>query len=331
MLAKQPVSLGAFVTEAPFPPKLRRRPGSWRIELNVTQLEYVCAVVAHGGVRKAAAHLSVTPQAISSSIHKLERELGCTLFERTARELHPTNLCLRFAERAKVILIAQQGLSEMVKADSHGFSTERHFRLYVPGLNGRGELFDDEMYASFSSQNPAVHLDVWAQSSDSCEAALMLDLADAAVTFERDKSINIDYREIGSVPLVVLCSEDNRAVPHDEMRPDQLSCNRIAMPVNLSVCLRSFLRRSSFDITTLPLRNTGYGMEDQLAFIRSGGLVLAWGNAPLAKEPGVRIVRFARQQEPRIPLFFCNKRGAWTQLHQTMYWFLLEELQKLMG
>ena len=298
--------------------------------MNFTQLEYLCAVLEYGGVRRASAHLNVTPQAISSSIHKLERELDCILFERTALELHPTNLCLRIGERAKSILIAQQGLKEMTNACHGGFPTEKHFRLYVPGLNGRGDLFDDEMYESFSSQNPMVHLDVWAQSSDSCEAALLLDLADSAVTFERDKNINIDYREIGSIPLVVLCSNDNQTIPRSTIRPDQLSDSLIAMPINLSVCLRSFLRRSSFDITTLPLRNTGYGIEDQLDFIHSGGLVLALGNAPLAKEPNVRIVCFNQLQAPRIPLFFCNKRGEWTQLHQTTYWFLFKELQKMM-
>lgn len=299
--------------------------------MNFTQLEYLRAVLEYKGVRKASSHLNVTPQAISSSIHKLERELGCTLFERTGLELHPTCLCLHLAERANTILIAQQELREMAKTSSGSFSAEKHFRLYVPGLNGRGDLFDDEMYESFSSHNPIVHLDVWAQSSDSCEAALMLDLADSAVTFERDKNISIDYRQIGSVPLVILCSKDNRFIPNDAIRPDQLSNNLIAMPINLSVCLRSFLRKSSFDITSLPLRNTGYGTDDQLEFIYDGGLVLALSNAPLAKKPNVRTVQFDQLQAPKIPLFFCNKRGEWTQLHQTMYWFLLEELQKLMG
>lgn len=299
--------------------------------MNVTQIEYLAAVIEYGGVRKASAHLNITPQAISSSIHKLERELGCALFERNGLELRPTSLCLHFAERASTILIIQQELKEMAKATSGGFPAEKHFRLYVPGLHGRGDLFDNEMYDSFSAQNPAVHLDVWAQSSDSCEAALMLNLADAAVTFERDRNINIDYREIGSIPLVVLCSTENQAVPRNVVLPEQLSDSLIAMPVNLSICLRSFLRRSSFDITTLPLRNTGYGMDDQLEFIQSGGLILGLENAPLAKEPDVRTVRFNQPQEPRIPLFFCNKRGEWTQLHQTMYWFLLDALQKLMG
>lgn len=298
--------------------------------MNFTQLEYLRAVLEYKGVRKASAHLHVTPQAISSSIHKLERELGCTLFERTGTELHPTRLCLHLADRAETILIAQQELREMAKANYGNFPEEKHFRLYVPGLNGRGDLFDDNMYESFSSLNPSIHLDVWAQSSDSCEAALMLDLADSAVTFERDKSIGIDYREIGSLPLVILCSEDNQSVPNGAIFPEQLSDNLIAMPINLSVCLRSFLRRGGFDITTLPLRNTGYGTEDQLDFIYGGGLVLALSNAPLAKEPNVRTIHFNQAQAPRIPLFFCNKRGEWTQLHQSMYWFLLERLQKMM-
>lgn len=48
--------------------------------MNFTQLENLDAVLEYGGVRRAAAHLGVTPQAVSSSIRKLERELGCALF-----------------------------------------------------------------------------------------------------------------------------------------------------------------------------------------------------------------------------------------------------------
>lgn len=75
--------------------------------MNFTQLENLDAVLEYGGVRRAAAHLGVTPQAVSSSIRKLERELGCALFERVGIELRPTGFCLRFANQAKSVLIAE--------------------------------------------------------------------------------------------------------------------------------------------------------------------------------------------------------------------------------
>lgn len=47
------------------------------------QLEYFLAVVQHGGVNRAAAHLHVSQPTISTALRRLERELGGLLFERT--------------------------------------------------------------------------------------------------------------------------------------------------------------------------------------------------------------------------------------------------------
>lgn len=59
--------------------------------MNVRQLEVFRAVVALGGVAKAAQSLGISQPAISRMIKHAEATLGFQLFERMGRRLHPTD------------------------------------------------------------------------------------------------------------------------------------------------------------------------------------------------------------------------------------------------
>src|SRR3954467_1879436 len=48
------------------------------------------AIVERGSFVRAAAHLGITPSALSQTIRGLEEELGVTLLHRTTRSLAPT-------------------------------------------------------------------------------------------------------------------------------------------------------------------------------------------------------------------------------------------------
>ena len=56
-------------------------------KLDLNKLHTFAAVVAHGGVSSAAAHLGRTPSAVSQSISTFERVLGVKLFDRVGRRL----------------------------------------------------------------------------------------------------------------------------------------------------------------------------------------------------------------------------------------------------
>src|SRR6476469_5549333 len=55
--------------------------------MDLRQLEYVVAVVEHGGFTKAAAALHVAQPSLSQGVRGLERELGVELFERVGRSV----------------------------------------------------------------------------------------------------------------------------------------------------------------------------------------------------------------------------------------------------
>jgi LysR family transcriptional activator of nhaA len=58
--------------------------------LDHQRLVYLNAVIEHGGVLKAARHLSVAASTISQQLRVLQRESGLELFQRDGRKLRPT-------------------------------------------------------------------------------------------------------------------------------------------------------------------------------------------------------------------------------------------------
>src|SRR5690242_506623 len=54
------------------------------------ELEILMAVVAAGGMRKAAEHLHLSQPAVSKAVADLEHTLGVTLLDRSPRGIEPT-------------------------------------------------------------------------------------------------------------------------------------------------------------------------------------------------------------------------------------------------
>ncbi|MGO8858262.1 MAG: LysR substrate-binding domain-containing protein [Steroidobacteraceae bacterium] len=66
---------------------------------HVQSLAPFVQIVKRGSFSAAAAHLGITPPAVSKSVARLERELGVRLFNRTTRQLHLTGEGREFYER----------------------------------------------------------------------------------------------------------------------------------------------------------------------------------------------------------------------------------------
>lgn len=72
--------------------------------MKLTQLQYFCGVVEHGGFISAARELSVAQPALSRQISDLEKELECQLLERGPAGTKVTASGRRFYSRAKNVL-----------------------------------------------------------------------------------------------------------------------------------------------------------------------------------------------------------------------------------
>jgi LysR family transcriptional regulator of abg operon len=85
--------------------------------VKLNQLRDLVAIVERGGLRAAARHLDVAQSALTRSIRELERELGCTLFERDARGMVLTPMGRLFHQRASSAMNdLQRGREELEQA-----------------------------------------------------------------------------------------------------------------------------------------------------------------------------------------------------------------------
>src|SRR3954470_2587299 len=89
--------------------------------MELRQVEYVVAVVDHGGFTRAAAALHVTQPSLSSGVATLERELGVALFHRLGRRVALTSAgeailapAQRLLREAASVRDAVAGVAELV-------------------------------------------------------------------------------------------------------------------------------------------------------------------------------------------------------------------------
>lgn len=73
-------------------------------------LEYLTAVVEHGGFNAAARKLGVAAPSVHRLVKALEAELGMVLLDRSASPMQPTPDALTYVERARQLLRELQGL-----------------------------------------------------------------------------------------------------------------------------------------------------------------------------------------------------------------------------
>ena len=104
--------------------KIKEKISLWENSM-VDNLEYY-KVFYHVGrlhsITLAAKELSISQPAVSQSIHQLERNLGCTLFQRTARGMKFTaegDLLFRYVERGyEQIELGEQRLEQMLHLEA---------------------------------------------------------------------------------------------------------------------------------------------------------------------------------------------------------------------
>jgi len=97
-------------------------------------LSALAAIVQHGTFARAAAHLRVSPSALSQTIRGLEERLGVRLLNRTTRSVAPTDAGARLLARV-VPAMAELDTAVADVASAHGRVAGR-LRLNLPRMAG---------------------------------------------------------------------------------------------------------------------------------------------------------------------------------------------------
>lgn len=295
--------------------------------MNLRQLEYIRAIARFGNVRKAASSVGVSPQAVSSAVGKLEAELGIRLVERKGRELCLTVQGHRFASESAKVLNEVDGLKSFSTTRAPGISPDGHFRLYVPGFGARGSLFINEAYELFVQKHNDIHLDVWHQSGATCIESLQLRISDAAITLSKRPDERLDFRELGQLELKAIVPAD-LACTDSHIDSSSLSSLKIAAPINFSETLAALSSIGGIDLAALKFRDVSASdIQMQADFVDRGGLIFTLSKSPLAAGlSGIREVSIGDTAHPKMTVYYCTRKGEWSDRHQRVYWHLLETL-----
>ncbi len=143
--------------------------------MDTRQLAAFCAVIDRASFSQAAEQLGVTQPAVSLAVRSLERRLGATLIDRSARHAEPTDAGRLVYRHAQRILAAEGELVHGLAA-SEGEPTGH---LVLAASAGPGERFMPALLVAFRDRYPAVTV------------ALRVDAGDAVVDRVLDRHVEM--------------------------------------------------------------------------------------------------------------------------------------------
>lgn len=180
-------------------------------------IEIFCAIMDHGSVTSAARILGVSQPAVSSSLGKLEKLLGYSLFLRQARTLVPTTEAKLLHSEAIHILSALDRFGATAEEIYDG----RRGVLTIATHPNAAISWLPSVAAEFRRERPNVHLRFLSRSSGEVRAlaaASAIDLGIAEAPFANAELVLHRY----ALPRVAVIPNQHRLAAHEVLSPQLL-------------------------------------------------------------------------------------------------------------
>ena len=124
--------------------------------MTITQLQYIIAVDTHRHFARAAESCFVTQPTLSMQIHKLEEELGVTIFDRSRKPLQPTDIGTQILEQARIVISEEKRIDEIIQ--QHKGEIAGDFKLAI--IPTVASTLLPRFLKCFISQYPKVNLQI---------------------------------------------------------------------------------------------------------------------------------------------------------------------------
>lgn len=197
--------------------------------MELHQLRYVLAVVEQGSFTAAAAAVRVHQSGVSTQVQKLERELGVTIFDRSARRVTLTPEGEQVVAQARAAVAAVDEVAETANA-LRGLVVGSLRIGTVMGF-AWGLLFD--ALADIHAQHPGVDIRLHEGESDELIRQVRsgaLDVALAAWSGDGPDGLDVDV--VLDDVLVAVVARDHPWAARTRVRPSELArADLIALPV----------------------------------------------------------------------------------------------------
>ncbi|APR80942.1 Transcriptional regulator, LysR family protein [Minicystis rosea] len=189
-------------------------------------LEAFCRTYETGSFTRAAHALSVTPQATSRSVARLERTLGVTLFRRTTRSLSPTDAAHRYyALCVQALSLLSAGEREIASGRK---ATTGRVRISAPTTYGHHRLLPS--LGAFRERFPGVEVEV---NLGNHNIDFVRDGYDLAVRMGAVDDKTLVARKLGDFAVGVYASQSYVARHGAPQKPEDLArhtCVTFIMP-----------------------------------------------------------------------------------------------------
>jgi DNA-binding transcriptional LysR family regulator len=188
--------------------------------MELHQLRYFLAVVDEGSFTAAAEAVQISQSGISTQIQKLERELGLSLIDRSARRVALTDAGATLVPHARRAVAAVEGVT-VAAQEIRGLVVGSLRVATVTGLVWP-RLFD--ALAAVHAQHPGIDIRLREGVSEDHVTAVRDGTVDvAAAAWADDEPAGVEVSVVVDDPLVAVVGRDHPWAGRDRLRPDELA------------------------------------------------------------------------------------------------------------
>lgn len=190
--------------------------------MDLRQLEHFIAVANEMSFSRAAQQVHVVQSALSTSVSKLEKELGVELFDRSKQQIKITPAGEVFRERAQHVIQTAQSAKDSMRV-YHGELTGT---IDLGSLIAFGKLDVPRVLGEFHRKYPAVRIKLRQSQTGSAAylpaiAAGTLDLA--FISAPNRFPAGIEMRLLSEEPMVFACRRDHRLASRRHVAVSELT------------------------------------------------------------------------------------------------------------
>ena len=185
------------------------------------QLEYFIAVASEMNFSRAAQRVHVVQSALSTSVSKLEKELGVELFDRSRQQIKITPAGEMLREHARRVIHT----ARMAKDSMSEYRGELSGTVELGSLVSFGALDVPKVLGEFHRNYPLVRIRL--RQSQTGSMAYLSAIADgsldlALVSAPDRFPASIEMRMLCQEPMVFVCRPDHRLAHRDDVSITEL-------------------------------------------------------------------------------------------------------------
>jgi LysR family hca operon transcriptional activator len=195
--------------------------------MDLRHLRYFITVAEEQNVTRAAIRLHISQPSLSLRVHKLEEEVGASLFERVGRNIRLTQAGRLFlAQARKVIADADRGIA-LARQAANGETGQLSIGYNVPAAF---KVFP-KVIPAFRRRWPNIHLTFHSLLGQQQLDALRRDELDLGLVWLPLPTEEFETHKLIKEPIVAVLPADHRLAAASSVRIKDLSGEPMIMPV----------------------------------------------------------------------------------------------------